>query len=388
MNRPFPRIDVLGLTAALALGGSCSTNNSVKPGAPVLTEMVIVDNGTPYTITPSTPVCPSTVVEGAMCNAQTDTPCQLVAGADGSTVTNQNWCRCRGASQCPEFSSVLGFTVPTMSTWNCGPFAPSTSFIAMFDRLLDTAPFEAADGGPLTNVATVEPSLPVSQLDAVYTPNGAPEYDDAGNFKTLLYAIYYCAYGVNDKGPNLAMVPDPELPTGTTVTIALDKTNVRAKDGRTPFSGTGTLLDGQLTFQTAAFDATVAVPTAPADAAAPATGDGGAADGGAPGPVPVPADMTPVTITFTGPVDVTKDVVDIKIEVNGTTQLPIVLMQPDGGASNDVVAASPTPNTITLTPVGTWPANSSIAVTVTATATDLLGDQLPMARGRSFTTLP
>ena len=37
MKRPFPRFEVLGLTAALALVSSCSPNNSVKPGAPVLT---------------------------------------------------------------------------------------------------------------------------------------------------------------------------------------------------------------------------------------------------------------------------------------------------------------------------------------------------------------
>ena len=41
MNRPFPRLEVLGLTAALAFVGACTPNNSVKPGAPVLTEMTL-----------------------------------------------------------------------------------------------------------------------------------------------------------------------------------------------------------------------------------------------------------------------------------------------------------------------------------------------------------
>jgi hypothetical protein len=390
MKRPFPRIEVLGLTAALAFAGSCTPNNSVKPGAPVLTEMVVVENGTPYVITPAAPICTSEMVEGATCNAQKDTPCQRLAGSDGGVAVKPNWCRCRGVSSCPEFAPG-----PEMSTWDCFPFAPTTSFIAVFDRLLDTAPFEPADGGPLTNVATVDPTLPVSQLDSVYTPNGAPEFDDAGNFKTLLFPIYeHCVYGVilNDNGPNLAMVPDPQLPTGQTVTIKLDGTNVRAKDGRTPFSGTGALLDGMLTFQTAAFDADFAVPLAAADAAVPPAVDGGAADAAAP-VAPVPADMSPVTITFTAPVDLTKDVVDINIAATdlttkATTQLPIILMQPDGGAANAVLAAAPTPTTVTLTPVGTWPANSTITVSLTATTTDLIGDQLPAARSGSFTTLP
>lgn len=47
MKRPLPRIEhrvLLGLAATLAaLGTACSPNNSVKPGAPVLTEITILD---------------------------------------------------------------------------------------------------------------------------------------------------------------------------------------------------------------------------------------------------------------------------------------------------------------------------------------------------------
>ncbi|HEY6474940.1 MAG TPA: Ig-like domain-containing protein, partial [Polyangia bacterium] len=114
----------------------------------------------------------------------------------------------------------------------------------------------------------------------------------------------------------------------------------------------------------------------PSDAGAPA------ADAGMP---TVPADMTPVTITFSAPVDLAKDVIDIRITANGTP-LTIITMVPDAGAPGAILAASPTPTTITLTPIDTWPANSPISVTVAATATDLLGDELPTAAGRSFTT--
>jgi len=56
MNRPFPRLEVLGLTAALALAGACTPNTSVKPGAPVLIELSIVENGgaSITTVTPTT----------------------------------------------------------------------------------------------------------------------------------------------------------------------------------------------------------------------------------------------------------------------------------------------------------------------------------------------
>ncbi|HMC95354.1 MAG TPA: hypothetical protein VKO16_11345, partial [Polyangia bacterium] len=49
MKRQFPRIErrtLLGLVAALTtLGAACSPNNNVKPGAPVLFEMDISENG-------------------------------------------------------------------------------------------------------------------------------------------------------------------------------------------------------------------------------------------------------------------------------------------------------------------------------------------------------
>jgi hypothetical protein len=382
MKRPFPRIEVLGLTAALAFAGSCTPNNAVKPGAPVLTEMVMVENGSPYSITPTTPDCTSDIVEGAACNAQKDTICHRQASSEGGVTTEANWCRCIGVSSCPEFAPG-----PAMSTWTCGPFAATTPLIAVFDRLLDTAPFEAADGGSLTTVATVSPAVPASQLAAIYTPNGSPEFDEKGNFKTLLFPIYeHCVFGVvlNDHGPNLSMVPVPQFPTGQTVTVQLDGTNVRAKDGRTPFSGTGQLKDGTLSFQTVAFDAAITVPMAAADAAAPPAGDGGVADGGA-GSVPVPADMSAVTIDFTAPVDLATDVIDIKVFANGT-RLPIFTMPPDGGAAGALLAASPTPTQITLTPIGTWPANSQITIQVSANATDLLGDQLLSAQSASFVT--
>src|SRR3954471_1882564 len=88
MNRPFPRLEVLGLTAALALAGACTPNTSVKPGAPVLIELSIVENGgaSITTVKPETGLCPAPGTEGAPCDPVADPVCQ-------STPT-ATLCRC------------------------------------------------------------------------------------------------------------------------------------------------------------------------------------------------------------------------------------------------------------------------------------------------------
>src|SRR5450755_1706140 len=88
MNRPFPRLEGLGLTGALALVGACTPNNSVKPGAPVLTEISIIENGgaTITTVTPTTGFCPAATPEGG--------PCDSVAYAVCESETTNNLCRC------------------------------------------------------------------------------------------------------------------------------------------------------------------------------------------------------------------------------------------------------------------------------------------------------
>src|ERR1700734_81161 len=87
MNRPFPRFEVLGLTAALALVGACTPNTSVKPGAPVLIELSVVENGgaTIPTVTPTTPSCPGATPEGGPCDSVMYAVCE---------ATNNNLCRC------------------------------------------------------------------------------------------------------------------------------------------------------------------------------------------------------------------------------------------------------------------------------------------------------
>lgn len=384
MKRQFPRIErrtLLGLAATLTtLGVACGPNNNVKPGAPVLIEMVVVDNGTPYKITADTQICSEEagVMEGAACSPATDKPCQQVsAGADAAASNGNNWCRCRDATFC-ELAPV-----PAKSTWNCGPFPVQTAVLAVFDRVLDTTPFGPADAAFISDVASVS-SLPSSPLpasvDAIYTPNGIPEYDDAGNYKSLFLALYeHCVFGTyGGDGPSLSLAADPQLPAGASVTIKLNSSKIQAKDGKTPFTGSGALSGGALTFQTVVFAASIAVPL-------PSAADGGAgADAGAPATTVAP-DAGPVTIAFTAPVDPATVGGHIIVKSNG---VPLTVSTPtaDGGMSPGDITVAVAGSTVTIKPTSTWPASATIEVAVDQTTTDMLGDLIAGAVSQSFTT--
>src|SRR5580698_7252259 len=88
MNRPFPRFEVLGLTAALAFVGACTPNTSVKPGAPVIIELSVVENGgaTITTVTPTTLSCPGATPEGGACDSVKYAVCE--------SATTNDLCRC------------------------------------------------------------------------------------------------------------------------------------------------------------------------------------------------------------------------------------------------------------------------------------------------------
>ena len=126
-----------------------------------------------------------------------------------------------------------------------------------FDRLLDTAPF-ATDAASQSNAAlppvfVPAPATPVS-LIGDYAPNGSPD----------LLIFHY--YSLRADGPSLLFAGAPTLPTGTAVTITLDKTTVLAKDGRTSFTGMNLLKDGALSFVTQPFSVAVVTPPPPNNA--------------------------------------------------------------------------------------------------------------------------
>jgi hypothetical protein len=283
MKRLFPRavpeaLSLLGLF--VLVNGGCSPNNNVQPGAPVLTQLAIVENGgaTATTITKDTGACAASPKSGDVCYVADDT-------GDGGTgnrtdltpcqTTTMDWCRCKGD--------------PSMSPagmWDCDPFAPMSVVIATFDRLLDTDPLDPGDAGSRDDIATImaTPTPPTSVTTAV-------DYSATGSANGELFNVLGPAYHMNYRsfGPSLQIAASPAQPTSATVTFSLVKEKVLAKDGKTQFVGAGPLLaDGTITFKTGAFGVQIAVPTAPpppADAAtdAPAA-DAPAADAAADAP--------------------------------------------------------------------------------------------------------
>jgi hypothetical protein len=378
MNPSFHRFRQL-LTASLALGGiACTPSNTVKSGAPVLTELMLIESGNQYVITADTTECPANVVDGADCDASMgDSICRIGGGgADGGAVDGgassgpMNWCRCPTGSPLPSCPLIP----PSPGTWSCGPFAPTTAALAIFDRLLDPNPLDPGDAGTVTGVADLSsipaPPMPVA-LGADYGSNGGSDF----KVKPVLFpALSGCAVffgfstaSLRADGPSLLLTPAPQLPVNAEVTIALtDK--VRAKDGHTKFVGATHMVDGAapqpsflaegtVSFTTAPFAATVTVPTAMDDAGAP---------------VAVPPDATPVGIAFNAPVDAAAIVSHVTVTGGGLTASDVTITS-DGLS-------------VTITPTGTWPASSTIVVTIDATAADSLGDTLGAPVSATFTT--
>src|SRR5579863_2923198 len=315
MNRPFPRFEVLGLTAALALAGPCTPNNSVKPGAPVLIELSIVENGgkTITTVTPTTKKCSTTPSEGGPCDAVADAICQ--------SVTTGNFCRCvanptppppappvdasasdaatpdaaaatsdagkpdagAATSDAAATTDASSDAAPAASTgtWSCS-FAPTSTVLYVFDRLLDTE--FLGDGGGALGLATFS-SVPTPSTPVVL--NG--DYASNGTQNEVIFTKYLGDFRAD--GPSILFNAVPALPAGATVTVTLDKTKVKAKDGQTPFTATNLLVDGAISFATQSFVGTLTGPPV------------GAQVGDAAAPTTVPPDMTAATAVFTNTVD-------------------------------------------------------------------------------------
>jgi Big-like domain-containing protein len=415
MKRQFARIErraLLGIAAVLAtLGIACSPNNSVKPGAPVLTAIDIVEN--PYIATNITSIpanvtdCPSAAIDdggaddggakdgatGGTTAAATGGMCDPAAVPICRQVSAKNWCRCvantppsppAAAPSCtdagtPEAGAVVAdasvdaasadassksdAAAPLGGTWNCDPFAPTSVALFVFDRLLDTAPFDLGDAGGSPNVATTmispTPPNPVAVV-ADYASNGSANE-----------IIFPLLGAFRSDGPSLLFAGQPTLPTAAAVTVTLDPTKVRAKDGKTAFTGTGFFKAGSLTYTTAAFTGSItAPPTTPL-----------AADAGtcAIPPTTVTPNKTPATITFNNLVDPTS----IATHVTVTMPSPVA-----GGMAVSIpfMAASADGLNVSITPNASWPASSTITITLDPMATDLDGDAVGAVMPVSFTT--
>jgi hypothetical protein len=273
MKRLLPRVvpEAVGLLGLLVLASAgCAPENNVKPGAPVLLSLAILEpGGATTTVTPDTVSCAGGSDGGVLktqdaCSPSDDSICKL---------TNDSWCRC-----------IADMDDMTKGAWNCDAFEPMSVVIATFDRLLDTNPLDPGDAatskeGIASIDATPKPAVTLGTLT---------DYSSTGSTKGAVFNLFGPAFFGNQRsgGPSLQIMGTPALPTSSSVEITLDPDQVRAKDGKTPFTAEGLLANGSIKFKTKALTASLTIPMAPppppTDAGAEEDGgaDGGVADGG------------------------------------------------------------------------------------------------------------
>ncbi|HVV52029.1 MAG TPA: Ig-like domain-containing protein [Polyangia bacterium] len=373
----------MGLAAALAAGVACTPNNSVKSGAPVLTELSILEPGaygpTVTTVTASTMMCPSGTAEGGACDPATFPTCE--------TVTANVLCRCLagatpsappattdaavsdaavsdagapadagkpdGGATTSDAATDAG-PPPPAGAWSCS-FAPTASIMYVFDRVLDSTPLDPGDAATVSGLTQPPKFTPMPPsavaLAGDYASNGSPNeivFPLLGDFRS--------------DGPSILFAGVPALPAGTTISVTLDNTKVLAKDGRTPFTGMNLLKDGAITFVTAPFSVAITPPPPPmVDAAA---------DAAPPDDLP---DMTPATLTFTNLTDPATIAMHVTATAGAATPVAVDVASMDG-------------LNYTVTPKAKWPASSTITITVDAAATDVVGDTLGTAAQKFFNT--
>jgi len=405
MKRPFRRFEVIYLAAALAGGAGCTPDHSVKPGAPVLTEVYIVEaGGAPLSIPAGAQACAATAATGVGCDPSADTTC--------FQPTANNWCRCNanpapmsppspstcdagmgmggaaagspgtagaggaggmsGASSADAGADAAAGTagaagagggagaaaVPSPGSWDCHGFAPATQVVYVFDRLLDTRPLDPGDAGGPVAAATIMSGAATIPSNADYASTGS-----AGTFFFPLLGDFRA------DGPSLLVSALPALPASAAVTIALDGTQVRAKDGKTPFTDNNMFNQGAITLSTVAFVGSVTAPQPPppADACTPPS-------------TTVALDATG-TITFNSPVDPAALMNAVTVTM-GTAATPVPFVLTPTDSLNFTVSPAADPQSTTQAPPA-WPANASITITVPDTLTDLNGEVLGPGPGHS-----
>jgi hypothetical protein len=264
----------------------------------------------------------------------------VTAPADGLCRDSgrMNWCTC------------IGDATPNVAgAWNCDQFSNVFAVIAVFDRLIDTAPFDAVEAGPIMDSivkASATGAMTMVPLQTNYSSTGSPT--------GLVFNLFGPFFGnLRADGPSLLSAPQPEFPSGETVTVSLDASQVKAKDGTTPFTGVGPLSSGTLVFTMAAFSASIAPPD----------------------PMRYGADPNAAVVTFTNFVDTTDAPSHITATVNGTAA-PINATSGDGGAN------------FLVTPVagaGVWPTGATVVISVDASVKNLLGQSIATVAPFTFT---
>ena len=232
---------------------------------------------------------------------------------------------------------------PNVGTWNCDPFANVTAVIAVFDRLLDTAPFDPGTA-PVTGVMTTSATGGSAAVDIL------ADYSATGDPHGLVFNLFGPFFGnFRGDGPSLFGAPEPEFPSGATVMVSLQADKVHAKDGKTPYAGSGQLLGGTLVFTMAPFSAVAA--------AARRDGDG-------------------------------PERRDARVHEHGRSEARHVTATANG--TPVAVELADRRRRLDLSPSrrwrgGAWPAGATIVITVDATTTNLLGQTIAAAATVTFT---
>jgi len=345
MNRSFPppaREALRVLVGALVLGAACTPNNGVKPGAPELIEFTVVrTGGSATTVTPDTPDCATGQVTGDACH-----PTGVMADAADGGMNDADLppdTLCRQAMDMHWCTCVADGTDPSVGAWNCDKFTNVIAVVAVFDRLLDTAPL---DPGTAT---TVDDVMRTSVSSGAPSFTLATDYSSTGDAKGLIFNLFGPAFFGNFRGdgPSLFSMAAPGFPSGATITVTLNGDKVRAKDGHTLFKGSGPLLGGTLVFATAPFSAALAPPDAMA------------------------MDPNAATLAFTnvadpmGHVTATSNGAAISIDVTDTGDGMTFAVTPMGG--------------------GAWPTGATIVITVDGTTQNALGQTIDMPATLTFT---
>jgi hypothetical protein len=317
--RPGRRRSLCALLALPAFMAACEPSNDVQPGPPVLQTVALVQaGGGAIQISGATPSCASGPVDGKPCSPGMDSVCR---------ETDTSWCSCA-----PDPNDMT----MTMGSWDCTP-VPIIGVVAVFDRLLDTAPFDAVFPDGSSNAVTASSSASAPQFGMIsdYASTGTPT-----GITPLLGYYYYANF--RDRGPSLFSQPVPAFPSGATVTVSVQSTMVRAKDGTTPFTGEGFLMSGVIGFTMPAFTAVILPPD----------------------------DANPARASFTNLV--------------GEDVLPHITVKADGVDITATVGMAVNGATVAVTPTGSWPAGATIAISVDGTAQNLLGQPIDMPATGSF----
>jgi hypothetical protein len=193
------------------------------------------------------------------------------------------------------------------------------------------------------------------------------DYSSTGDARGVVFNAFGPAFFGNFRadGPSLLAQPQPEFPSGATVTVNLDASMILAKDGKTPFTAGGLLTGGSVVFTMAPFTASL-IPPDPMSMSDPIS----------------------AIVVFTNFLDTPgcfNDADPMTMDMPCATAAHITVTA--GGAPIAVKIASPNGATFTVAPLdgNPWPTGAAIVVSVDATPKNFLDQPLDMAHSFPFT---